>query len=402
MNTGVFAFSMSTVALAVVVTNLFLVITTLCLTNEKLLVRAGYRMVALLLSFSALRLLLPFEFSFTKTIYLPQTISPALSLIRKRYYIPLITQKLSAWSFFEIIWLLGFLFRVLRYIIRYHKTRQQIVLYGKDLTKAEPYGKMISKICTIQKRKNTFQIIELPYINSPVIFGILHPRILLPENFNLATEDLFFILSHEASHHFHHDLLVKFFAQLLTFVYWWNPFGILLNKQTDVILEMRIDDVLTQADVSKTIDYMKCLITVAEQASDYRPFSSSACLGFCNVKRNTHSDLLKRFELMNHNQQKSASGLNCALFSISLVLYLLSYCFLWEPSTAPSNAFFLEDKAVEDMNFIVPGMSESYFIENPDGTYDFYMMGSYIETVDSLEYYEDSIPVYPDPSMGPQ
>jgi len=401
MNTGVFAFSMSTVTLAVVVTNLFLVITTLCLTNKKLLVRAGYRMIALLLSFSALRLLLPFEFPFTKTIYLSQTISPILSLIRKRY-IPITSLKLSVWNLFETVWLLGFLFCIIRYIIRYHKTRQQIVLYGKDLTKAEPYRKIIDKICTIQKRKNTFQIIELPFIDSPVIFGILRPRILLPEHFDLATKDLFFILSHEASHHFHHDLLVKFLSQILIFAYWWNPFGILLNKQTDVILEMRIDDVLTQADVSKTIDYMKCLITVAEQASDYRPFSSSACLGFCNVKRNTRSDLLKRFELMNHNQQKSALGLNCALFSISLVLYLLSYCFLWEPSTAPSNAFFLENEAVEDMNFIVPGAGESYFIENSDGTYDFYMMGSYIETVDSLEYYEDSIPVYPDPSMVPQ
>lgn len=389
---------MSTVAMSVIVTNLFLVVTTICLTNRKLLIRAGYRIIALLLSFSALRLLLPVELPFTKTLILPEKISPFLSVIRTP---GLWGDKLSLswWNLFELVWLAGFIVFALVYLIQYQRTKKQITLYGKDLTKTQPYQDLIAQICKTQKRNNKFQIIALPYIDSPVIFGIFSPCILLPENFNLSENELYYILSHEASHHFHHDLLLKYFSQLLIYGYWWNPFGILLSRQIDVILEMRIDDALTNADVSRTVDYMKCLIMVAEQASDIRPFCSSAYLGFYKVKHRSRSDLMKRFELMKNNQQTSSRRLNLALFLIAGFLYIVSYRLIWEPSTTPEDALFLEEIPADD--YIIPDNSGSYFIDNQNGTYDFYMMGTYIETIDSLEYYEDSIPVYSDPSMIP-
>lgn len=45
-------------------------------------------------------------------------------------------------------------------------------------------------------------------------------------------------------------------------------------------------------------------------------------------------------------------------------------------------------------NSISSGEENSFFIDNQDGTYDLYITGQYIETIDSLEYYDQTIPIY--------
>lgn len=75
---------------------------------------------------------------------------------------------------------------------------------------------------------------------------------------------------------------------------------------------------------------------------------------------------------------------HCLLLSL-ILLFLLSYVYIFEASSISNE---------EAAGSVEPTAENSYFIENEDGLYDFYLNGTYIETTDSLQYYPDDIPIH--------
>src|SRR5699024_295739 len=104
------------------------------------------------------------------------------------------------------------------------------------------YYELLSQICEERGKKNNFRIVLFPDIQIPMYFHYKKPYIIMPQNFDCSQEDLYFILSHEMNHHFHHDLMIKYFVTILSILYWWTPFCRFLKKECDAILEMRIDN----------------------------------------------------------------------------------------------------------------------------------------------------------------
>ena len=75
-----------------------------------------------------------------------------------------------------------------------------------------------------------------------------------------------------------------------------------------------------------------------------------------------------------------------ALLLVSLtVLFSLSYLFIFE-------AYYACPEDLADT--VIPTQGNCYFIEKDDGIYELYMDKTLIDTIDSLEYYPSSIPVY--------
>ncbi len=382
--------SISAVATSVIISNLFLVLLTLCLMNQKLLIRMGYKLLALFVLFTALRYALPFELSFTVNLPLPLSLSKLVS----KGYIGLFMfhgQPVSMWRLFLFIWAVGGVLGIVKYIISYCKASYHIVLYGKELTGQALYQDILNQACREKKRPNRFRVIGIPDLAGPVLFGIFSPKILLPENLEIPERDLFYILRHEASHHFHHDLLLKSIIRLITLIYWWNPVCILLNRQADVILEMRVDDSLTLADASTTNEYMQCLLHMSASLSRNTPLRSGFTIG---LLRGRDTDLKRRFTLMLSNQQRTNPIFNIMLFLTMGFIYLMSYAFV------PESFCTLEESVVTQISIeaseitMTPDTNSSYFIDNGNGTYDLYYYDEYLETTDSLEYYLPGIPVY--------
>ena len=383
--------SLSTVIAAVITTNIFLISLTLCLSSRRLLLNAGYRLLTLFVLFTVLRLAFPFELPFTITVPLPKYLSLILLLLRTRLG-TIGGQRISLWTLFLIVWAAGTAFGVLRYVASYCKTCYLIVLYGKELTHKSPYKELMERICREQKRRNRFRVIELPGLDSPVLFGVLSPRILVPEKYELPEQNLYYILRHETSHHFHHDLMIKMFVKLITLVYWWDPFCRKFSEQTDAILEMRVDDTLTLMDTQYTGEYMRCLIAADEFAVRSKFLPDDFTLGLLPRKR---SDILKRFILMQNNQLTPHPTLNALLVLVALSIYLLSYAFIGEAYSLPEDTL-LPPVEVQDEQMEVLPMSpeDSYFIDKGNGTYDLYYYDEYFDTIDTLEYYNSDIPIY--------
>ena len=381
----------TTTLMAILTTGIFLTLLTICLINRSLLIRFGYKLLALFVLFSFLRFVLPVEFPFTQWVALPVGISDVIAIFRRRLFV-FGQQSASMWNIFECIWITGAVCGIFHYIISYIRASRYLVLYGKELTTISPYQELVAQICEEQKRPNHFRIIELPGLSTPMLFGIFSPKILLPERLSLDNTQAYYILRHEMTHHFHHDLILKCLIKIITLIYWWNPFCILLNRQTGIILEMHVDDSVTRSDSKETAEYMNCLIEYASNSARKAPFSRAITMQLLPKK---DSDLVKRFYLMANNQQKSDVPLTVLISIIVLGIYIGSYMFIFEAYHSPQEENMGLPDDIEFLKEIrVVYDTDSYFIDNGDGTYDLYSNGKYLETMTTIDDFYPNAPVY--------
>ena len=104
---------------------------------------------------------------------------------------------------------------------------------------------------------------------------------------------------------------------------------------------------------------------------------------FCNKST---SVLAIRFNmLINDNPDSPYNRFKCIIITILISLFVLSYTYIFESRYISPQYEFDSYK---------PDENNSYFIKVENGTYRFYFDGEYRETVDSLEYFDNSIPVY--------
>lgn len=381
--------SLSTVIMTLITTNIFLILLTLFLREPKWLIRAGYKMLAVFAFFAVLRFLLPVEFPFTVTKRLPRFLSWVIAACRYPLY-TIGAWEISLWTLFLIVWGIGAAVGIGRFAFDYWRISYQIVLCGKELTHKKLYKDMLETICRQNNRRNCFRVIEMPGMKAPILFGILSPRILLPDQVQISEEDLYYILKHEIAHHFHRDMLLKMIVRLVSLVYWWDPFCILLNKQADIILEMHVDDVTAVADGVPTAEYMNCLIHMGTEALEKYAGFKNYTVGVLSRKT---SALHKRTELMCGGKPGSRSVTNILVAAAALSVYIFSYAYIWEAYAIPGQGPFSESDQIDD-TLVIFRAENSCFIEREDGSFDLYYNDTYHMTVDSLEYYDKAIPVY--------
>lgn len=390
--------SISTIFMTVVTTNLFLTVLALSFCHTDFMVRVGYRQLALFVIFALVRLLFPVELPFTITVFFPLSVSKIIAFVHQGLF-TIGGQPISLWQLFKWIWAIGCLAALAYNIDLYRRTRSHIVLCAKKVDHKEPYASMLQRVCAERGKPNRFTILMVPGLSMPAICGFFSPRILLPENLPLTEKELYFILMHETSHYFRHDLWNKQFVKMISILYWWNPFCHLLNSQADVILEMRIDHDVSRSCAYQITEYTNCLLNLSERSlalSKSQSQSSSFDTFSLPLLRPKNSDLYKRTNILLKKPEKSGRTLNIALTAATCAVYLFSYLFIWEASCSPEIPIPL---CPAEYNLISPTSEESYFIDNEDGTYDLYYGDLFFETVDSLKYYSKKIPVYTKDSL---
>ncbi|MCD7836954.1 MAG: M56 family metallopeptidase [Lachnospiraceae bacterium] len=370
--------------MTIIASTLLLIVISLCLYSERLMLNSGYKLLLLFLFFTLFRFIIPLELPFSINRYWSRALSRITSFIMHEY-IYLYNISLSVWDIFVIAWFAGFIVQLTRLINEYIRCRRYLTLKGTDITAAEPYKSILDMICRERRKNNSFRIYMLEDISTPMVYGIIRPYILMPTDMHLSQEDLYYTLSHEAAHHFHHDLLTKLGINLLGALYWWNPPIYILKRRANLLLEMRIDDKLTNNDRETTTSYLKCLINILELASERPPISPSLSLAFAKKDK---SDLEKRFFMLCNRSKPKIYGLNLLLTVLIIGIYILSYVFILE-------AFYYPDEILEDEDGVeyFLTLDTTYLIENEDGTYEVYfdnpeMPDFHLETIDSSEYHE--------------
>lgn len=385
------SYSFSSVLMAVITSSLLLIVISFCLFSEKIMVNAGYKLISLYLIFTFLRFLSPIELPFSRNKNLPLLLSQGISRISHKY-VHISDLSLSPWDIFMIIWAIGSVVQFIRLIRSYLHCKRYIIMHSTDITGMEPYHGVINKICLERRKHNVFRLLMLDDISTPMIYGIFTPYILIPSDLSLSSEDLYFTLCHEAAHHFHHDLLTKLGINILAIAYCWNPAIYLLQNRANLLLEMRIDDYLTQNNKDISRSYMRCLINIRIQAEKKLPISPNISL---SLIKNSSTDLEKRFLMLCNANKPKRHIINIFLTLLTATIYMISYVYIFEAYSYPEETYINES---EEPEYFLP-LDSTYLIENADGTYDVYLDGPdmpdfYLETVDTLKYYDLGYPIY--------
>lgn len=99
-----------------------------------------------------------------------------------------------------------------------------------------------------------------PAVDSPMMVGLLRPRLLLPAE-DFEERELAFILRHELTHHRRHDLWYKLALLAANGMHWFNPLVFLLRREAERDLELTCDDaVVARADVETRRAYSETLL----------------------------------------------------------------------------------------------------------------------------------------------
>lgn len=251
-------FSLSSVLMTVLVSNLLLVLISLLFRNEDVLAKIGFRLTAIFCIITLIRLVLPLELPFAKTVIYPAAISNVISKVRHLHSI-LPGFPISIWYIFCLVWLVGSIYRLSKLFYGQHKVRMLVREHSKDVTKQEPYASILKDLCTERQRKR-IRLRTTKFVNVPMIMGLCNALILLPADIDSSDEDVMFALRHEVYHYVHHDLWLKFAVNCLAAAYWWNPFTHLLSKRISILLEMRVDDSIISEGEDTFIGYLSSML----------------------------------------------------------------------------------------------------------------------------------------------
>lgn len=201
----------------------------------------------------SLRLFLPFEWSFTKTIL----ITRGLTYIYKFLYDSRnILFGLPILYALYIIWIVGIfiqLYKLIKNLYSFRLIKRYIPNVKESYEKKYP----------ILKTANVLGLYFFNGIDQPMTIYPFKSIICLP-NFKYTNEELEYIFIHEIQHIKNKDVLIKIFVEILVIIYWWLPIIYVFKNQVETLIELRVDH-----QVSKKVDdnykYVQSLISVAKK-----------------------------------------------------------------------------------------------------------------------------------------
>ena len=139
------------------------------------------------------------------------------------------------------LWASGFLTAMARRGVAYGRMYREL---RRTLRPAGPGERAVFARLT-QGEKGAPTLRVSPAAPTPMLAGLLRPRLILPE-LELSQEELEGVLSHELTHWRHRDLWIKWLAALAVCVHWFNPAARLLAERLDRDCELYCDQTVAR------------------------------------------------------------------------------------------------------------------------------------------------------------
>lgn len=190
------------------------------------------------------------------------------------------------------IWLLGALISGIGVVRNYIKTTRIL----KRVTE-ESYDERILDtyldVCTMALVRPRAELRVSRYLNSPLLFGVLKPQIIIPSRRFTDTE-LEMIIAHELIHYKHKDLWIALAAAAAQCVHWFNPFVYLIGTAVTETRELCCDEaVLDLLKPEDKKEYGRVIISVIEDGLKKRLAYTTA---MASPKESIQKRLLKIVE----------------------------------------------------------------------------------------------------------
>lgn len=298
-----------------------------------------------------IRLLLPIEFPFSKTILVPE-ILPAFYRILEYEVL-----GVSIFCIALILWAAIACFKLLRMALSYGKL-QAIVKSAR-----------VIPFCN--SAFPNVRVVVSQLISVPMTFGWRKCTIALPEA-DCTDEEFDFILKHELAHIRNRDFPIKIFSELTVCILWWNPIAYALRNAICALFEFRADRETTcNIDSEEKLEYVRLLIQMGKERQRWKN-----CLNVSG-KEGAGNVLIKRVSLILNGASKKPQRCKLApAFLCILVAIAASGFIVLEPDMTPD--------FVENTTFALSA-ENAYLIHREGERYDLYLNGEFLTTLSMHE-----------------
>ena len=267
-------------------------------------------------------------------------------------------------SIFISIWIIGCLITTLYFayhIIKIYSIRKSAYLISEE---NEPdlyrqYSKCLNEL-RIRRKVSLYASCN---ISSPVSYGLLHPRVIIPQDMDilLSDEDVRFIFLHELLHYRHQDAALNYITCILQVIYWFNPFmwyGFrVLQKDREIACDNSVIHIVGK---SQSTNYGYTLIRYAQRMPHNAFLSPLSRLG---GEKKVMIQRIKEIASYKSNTPKQRRKSAVLLLLICTMVYCLSPLLTVYASQDASYNF--QSQNVEAMDL------SSYF-KGTDGTFVLY------------------------------
>ncbi len=128
--------------------------------------------------------------------------------------------------------------------------------------------KIYAETCETLGIKKKMPLLRNTYIGSPLLIGIVRPRIILPEKLLEDTMHLKYIFMHELIHYKRLDIYYKWLMQIVRCIHWFNPIVHMISREINKACEMSCDEaVIEKMSYAEQRAYGETLIQSMELAS---------------------------------------------------------------------------------------------------------------------------------------
>lgn len=315
----------------------------------------GITNILFLYLFSVIRMIVPYEFSFTRVIP-PQGILE--ELCQDVYITNQETTQLSPLSVLAAIWVIVSAILLVRFVFQYTKAMKHFSTCR--IRTDEQCKRVFNRVLNVSRAQLKIDIRSSANISIPMGVGIFRKSILLPEE-EYSDSELYYILRHEYTHFQNKDLVIKILIHIYSCIFWWNPVIYLLKRDLAQILEIKCDLNVTEnmANQNKA-QYLATIVTMLKNAganSQEKTFYGTTAL----VSKDYDSEIVERFRLVSasYGSNKNNILFTCSWFLIFCMFIFLSYSFVIRPDNQP----FANELETETTT------GNTYSIECVDGTY---------------------------------
>lgn len=283
--------------------------------------------------------------------------------------------RINVFQILILIWGSIAIILLVNNIIEYIKFKKTLEVLDEGRNKENEH--IFNKVLNQMKVAKKIEIIQHDSIGSPFILGILNGKIYIP-NIKFTNEELEYIISHEINHFKSKDSLKKVFIQIIKYIFWWNPSAHLFANNFNHILEIQCDLKTTSGfSEEEKIEYLEVITRIIKgnvhTESDIKPEYTNIP-NFVGIEE--LSSLKQRFRIVLNYKSKlnMSKKMNIVLYILSLLLFISSYLIIIQPDYEPTSNEIYE-KTDE---------SNSFILENPDGSYDIYIDNIFKYNVEDL------------------
>jgi Antirepressor regulating drug resistance, predicted signal transduction N-terminal membrane component len=326
-----------------------------------------------LIGISIFRLFVVTEFSFTSVIRSYVIFPAIMNFLAFPLFLLPNGYAFTVAQLLAVAWCVVAVFLIIRFAVNYSKFKKWVdSLPSVADTRLH---NILYEIAGDSKYKSKIKILSDDTIETPMISGFFHPVIFYPK-LDLDEEQIRYVLHHEWNHFVQKDSWYKLVVHLICCIMWWNPVVYLLKRDLEHTLELRCDlGIIADLSHEARKRYYDTIMDVYEHGVNRAPVNVSRfASGF--AKTCGGALMKQRVNVGFSYDRKNISRRISSLFICAIILipFAVSFLFIVQPYTRPTQATDEEQYRVNDM---INTETDSYLIYNDDGTYSLYLDGEY-------------------------